>query len=385
MLRPAPLLALLLGTALLRGQQASLHAGLAADPDGSGPAALVWLRREYLPALATWPHGRDPLAAVVVHWRGQEFTFDELPGTGAGGYAQGEFCLPGADSVLFSCGTDGVEDWFVPANCTPSGRPAQLVRALGIRTGAPARTIDIAAMCGNLGGSLPADDPRLQWIGLGAANCGELTFTCWQVGDRLRVRGRSGGGLLLPAFLAFAATLPPGADASARWATVPDDDTARWSLRAFAGRDSDRAEATRQLAAASDPRARTTLRLLLRADASTRTAAMDGLVRLQAAEQLPRILAAADPALPDTVAMAGEAVTELWPELPLALRGQVRAALENHPAEALRQLDPDRDSRNAGSDPVGVQALPNRWLLPLLATGAGLLGLWLRERQRLRA
>jgi fermentation-respiration switch protein FrsA (DUF1100 family) len=101
---------------------------------------------------------------------------------------------------------------------------------------------------------------------------------------------------------------------------------------------------------------------------------MDALVRLQAAAELPRILAAADADMPLATAMAETAATELWPHASEATRQQVRDVVaRNQALDQSRWIASDASLRDA------------RWRMVAIASVslACLVGLWLRERARL--
>jgi hypothetical protein len=190
----------------------------------------------------------------------------------------------------------------------------------------------------------------------------------------VRVRGRSGGGLLLPAMCVWLANLQPDEAPDSSW-NAPVPPLPRWQLRAFASRDGDRTEAVRQLVCDDSPGATDALDALLHADCQIRITAMDSLVRRQAAGQWRRILAAAEPDHPGTVAMAREAILALWPWLPANEYPLVRAALQAHASPVLRQL---------AATPLPVSLADARWpaMAWLSVIACGLLGFWLRERVR---
>jgi hypothetical protein len=126
------------------------------------------------------------------------------------------------------------------------------------------------------------------------------------------------------------------------------------------------------------------LTALLHADDQSRVAAMDGLVRQQDAEALPRIVAAADPQLPETVAMAQSAIAALWPKAGSATRAEVRRLLAKHPAVPLRNFDLDALTPPAGSATAARGSAAPRTLAWLAVIECLLFGLWLRERRRLQ-
>jgi len=374
-------LACCLLTAWLAGQEPAICVQFAADADGKGPPALVWLRQDFLPGLSGWPAGLDGSRAFVLRASARGITARAtnaaLPG---GAYLAGEFRLPDTGSILLSCDQDGVEDWFAPGGAPLPGRLRQLLGDLGADT--PGfRTIDVAALAGHLGRVLEGD-PESPLLGLGAAWCGEVTWHTFAGVPGFRVRGRSGGGLLLPCAIVFWATLPEPRD-PATWWTSSGPLPARWSLRAFAARDGDRAEAARQLGRAAAGSFSSVLTALLHADDQSRVAAMDGLVRQQDAAALPRIVAAADPQLPETLAMAQSAIAALWPKAGSATREEVRRLLAKHPAAPLRHFDLGALAPPARPT-AGGSAAP-RTLAWLAVIEFLVFGLWLHERRRLQA
>jgi hypothetical protein len=156
------------------------------------------------------------------------------------------------------------------------------------------------------------------------------------------------------------------------------------SLRAFAARDADRAEAARQLGRANSTESLTALRALLHAEDAVRLAAIDALVRRREAEELPRIVAAAGPSMPWAALAASDAVRELLPAASPAARQRTRAAIAASQNTGLRRLDLGQfDARSAAPAPpaYGRRA---RDLLLLGVLAIGLYGLWSRERARLR-
>jgi hypothetical protein len=225
------------------------------------------------------------------------------------------------------------------------------------------RTLDVPALVGNVAGAAVEGDGDAQQLALGAAHCGELTLAVRSDRGRLRAEGRSGGGLVVPALLLW---LAQRRDAGATLAGVHDG----WRLRAFGARDGDRAEAVRQVQRAGGD-AVPVLSALLHADEPSRVGAIDGLLRLRAAGELPRIAAAAEPDLPLATAMARAAVRELWPLASAATRQRTRAVLAASLAldESILDAEPAMDGRY-------------RWLAALSVLFTGLFGLWWRERLR---
>lgn len=356
--------ALLLGlaaAATLDAQAPLLRATFAADAAASGPPALVWLRRDLLAQRPEWPAGLRPTDAFTVTWRetGVAITAGEpLPkGTYLAGGVLADDC-----EVLVRCAPSGIEDWSVTGATLPPSI-LRLAQLFDLRVDAPPRAIDVAAAAGNLLPAMLDDDPRRPLCGVGAAECGELMLEVQRTATGLHLRGRSSGGLLLPAVILWLGSAPMPAELSTTAAPQAPTDELRWSVRGFTARDGGRPEAARQLARSHSSNGLAALRALLHADDSTRCAAIDSLIRLGAADELPRIVAAGK-GQPLATAMAEAAVTELWD-----------------------RATPDR---RAGIAPpggaAGDDAPPSsrRLLLPLTALFFGLLSFWLRERRRLQ-
>jgi hypothetical protein len=105
---------------------------------------------------------------------------------------------------------------------------------------------------------------------------------------------------------------------------------------------------------------------------------------LHAAEELPRIIAAADSARPGTTLAAVQAVRELWPAASPPARQQARGAIQRSANLELRGLDL---AALAGEPLATLPAEATldgrcRTLLWLSLSAFGLCGIWLRERQR---
>lgn len=373
MLRPL-VMALAIGCAL-PAQTAAIRAVFAADARGEGPPALVWLRRELLSQQPGWPAGLDPLQQLRVEATasGCVFAASALP---LRGYLDGEFVLPGVGSVLLSCDQNGLEDWFAPA----AGELPASIEAVRQRLGevmAPMpRSVDAAAFCGSIAGGLVDADPRQLLLTLGMRRCGEVTFQCWRQPDGLRVRGRSDGGLLLPALGAFLAGLPDLRELQQHWQDGGLYGRDALSVRAFASRDGDRAEAARQLARTPSPAAQATLRALLYSDDPCRLSAMDSLRRHRDPEQLVRLVAAADPRLPQSLDLARDAIAELWPLLSESQQQLTRQRIDAV-APAMRSYLPAA---------AAVAADRRGAMIAMLAVLMfSLFGFWLRERMRLGA
>lgn len=355
-----------------------LHVAFAAAPARHGVPALAWLAERHLPARAEWPAGLDPRRPFALRLDATRLgimaTTVELP---ADTVAAGSCTIGDGEPMLFRCHTDGSEDWFVPSNFPVPPAWRKLLEAIdGRHTDVP-HTLATAVVAGHLAGGLADGDPRAELLRLGAAHCGDVTWLAFWQGSTLRVRGRSDGGLLLPAaLLVLAAERGDGPDGL--------------QLRAFGARDVDRAEAARRLLGSDERLALPTLRALLFADDATRLAAIDTLVRRHCTDELPAIVAAATAAMPWSALAAEHAVRELWVDAEPLVRQRTRAALQRSDSVPLRSIDTERLPRRVphatasatAEEPAdgGPQA---RALILLGLLTIGIAGLWQRERARL--
>lgn len=368
--------AIAFGFAVAGQQPATLRAQFAADPAGAGPLALVWLRREVLAQLPGWPVGRRAGEGFVVLAEPDRVRI--RPTTAAlpdGAYLVAEFTLPGLAPVLGECRSDGIEQWSLPAATAAPPAVERLLASLGPTPDGIARTTDVAALLGHVAPPAADGDPFAALLAAGGSLCGEATWQVRRIGSSLHVRGRSDGGLLLPAALIWLA----GHRTGGAFAAPPVSSDERLRHRAFTARDGDRAEATRQLLRAG-PAEHRTLRALLGADPEARVAAIDALVRQRAASALPRIVVAAEQDSPATVLAVSDAVRELWPIAAADERTATAAALQRSPIAALRTLAPD----GASDAPATAASWRLRWFVLLGCSATMLFGFWQRERYRQR-
>ncbi|MEO6598030.1 MAG: hypothetical protein ABIP94_25075 [Planctomycetota bacterium] len=291
--------------------------------------------------------------------------------------AAGSCAFGSASPLLWSCADDGSEDWFVPLELRVPASFRQVLQALEADLIDEPRRLDVSVVIGHLAAAMSDGEPRADLLHLGGSLCGEVTWIAWRTQTHLRVRGRSGGGLLLPAALiALASEGSPGV-------------TTAMSLRAFGSRDGDRSEAARQLSRTSGE-ALVTLRALLCAEDQVRFAAIDALVRLRAVEEMPRIVAAADPAKPWASLAAADAVRTLWVDASPLVRERTRVALAQSPSRTLRAIDTASLATKRPAPPLvedvgDTIALERpRSLLLLFLLAVGVHGLWRRERSLLR-
>jgi hypothetical protein len=339
----------------------------------SGKAAIARLCDEVLPRRAEWPTGLAHTAALSLEFSpaGLRITPTEVP-LPPHTLAAGSVQFGQNPDVLFALADDGIEDWFVPASFTPPASYAHLLRLLQADEVDQPRTFDMAVLAGHLAGPRIDGDPHAELATL-AALCGDLTFTAWRTDRYLRVRGRSEGGLLLPAMLIARLS----GDRNAPLAALP--------LRAFSARDGDRGEAIRQLLRGEEAVATRTLRSLLLADDELRLSAIDTLIRRHATDELPRIVAAARPGMPLATQAAIDALQELWIDASPEARQRTKEALARSSAPDLRRIDP-ADLPNHGTPapslPLETSDSRARLLLLLFVAAAGIYSFWLRERSR---
>jgi hypothetical protein len=335
-----------------------------------GPAAVRTLLRELLPAEPGWPAALQPEQSLVVTWQDQRWHFaaSNTAPPGAALFAVALWPTAGGPPAVGSCDTNGIEDWFVPTDWSSSAPESRWLAQFAPADGGGPRTYHVATLIApQLEPSLDGS-PTRKLLEL-AAECGELCVVAWQSNLGLRVRGRSEGGLSVPAFLLW------------RLGANPPDAATDLRLHALAACDSERSAAARLGSRAASFGA-TLWQALLYADDATRLAAIDSLVRRGEAAALPAVVAAADPRLPLSLQATADAVRELWSTLPTRDQPGLLRALAQSAAPGLRSLAvelaaaPGSRFARQGVDP-GARA---RWLLALGCLAAGVYGLWLRER-----
>lgn len=338
------------------------------------PCAIARLCDDFLPHRAEWPAGAtaDTPLLLELSPRGLQLTTAELP-LPPRTLAAGSLHFGNGPELVFALTDDGTEDWFVPLSLQPPPAYTRLLHELQAADLDLPRTIDIAVLAGHLAGPRIDGDQRAELARL-AALCGELTFVAWRTEHHLRIRARSDGGLLLPALLI------------ARLAQDSPTPFTALPLRAFSARDGDRGEATRQLLLGNQAEATRTLRALLLADDELRLQAIDTLVQRRATDELPRIIAAASPAMPLATLAAIDALRALWIDTSPAARQRTLAALARSTSPDLRRIDPATlPSRISPAPPLPPETTDSRarLLLLLFVMGTGIYSLWLRERTRL--
>lgn len=366
--------ALLLGGAVAQAPTADFTVQVAfarAALRGAVPA-IAWLCEQELPSRPEWPENLDADRPFAVEWTAHGLRVLPLRLPLADGIAASGACRLGdGPSLLWQCTHDGIEDWFVPLDLVLPTAWRVLLHDLDADVLGTPRTITLSVVVGHLAGGLADGDPRAEFLQLGASQCGDVTWFAWRTTTHVRVRGRSEGGLMLPALL----TLLAHSDGPA---------PSPLAVRAYAARDGERPEATRQLGVATAPANVETLRDLLHADDTTRLCAIDALIRRGAADELPFIVAAGEEQMPLAAMAAADALRALWIDASPLTRQQTRTALQHSDCLALRSLDLDALPRHPIPAPPAEPTLDHRLraLVWLALLGIGMLGVWLRERRR---
>ncbi|MCA8949039.1 MAG: hypothetical protein KDE27_06020, partial [Planctomycetes bacterium] len=347
-----------------------VEVAFAADAALSGLPAIQWLCGTLLPMRDEWPSGlrNDQSFVVTLAAGGLAIAPNSVPLPDGALYAGSIEYAPGK-RVLCTCAPDGTEDWFVPKDVRPPRSWLALLQLLRALECDRFRTVDLGVAVGHLLGGTAVGDAGRDSIQIGASLCADVTWKAWWNSEYLRVRGRSDGGLLLPA------TLLVLARERGNGAPTP------LPMRAFIARDGDREEAVRQMARGERSDDRVALLAMLHGNDELRLTAIDSLVRLGAAADLPRIVAAASPELPLTTVAAADAVEALWPRASEATRSKTRSALAASSTAALRNLDPNR-IREPLRGPIPGITEHWRILVGLFLLATCLFGLWLRERAR---
>lgn len=375
-IRASHLFAAWLGAVLPAQALPTVQATIAAAPQRSAVPGIEWLCAGPLTRRPEWPAGRDPELsfAVQIDGDGMRVLGDGValpPNVVAAGSCRIDDAV-----MLWSCRNDGSEDWYVPRDFALPAAWRRMLHDLQADVIDEPRSLDAAVVIGHLAGMLVDGDPRGELLRLGSAECGEVTWQAWTTPTHVRVRGRSEGGLLLPAaLLLLARERPPVA-------------TASLALRAFAARDGDRAEAARQCVRAPGAKTVRALGALLLADDQVAFAAVDALRRLGNADALPQIVAAARADTPWTALAAADALRDLWPLATPVVRQRTRAAIAHSDSVTVRAVD--LDALTGVVSPVPAERAADgaaarvRLLVVLCLVATLLYGLWARERVRLR-
>lgn len=351
------------------GQAERLQWHFASGCAERGPAAVRALLREVLATESTWPPGLDAGRSLVATWQGERWHFAPSPAEPPHGawFTVALWTDEGPAKAVGSCDAEGLEDWFLPLDGTSAAPVARFVEWLAPLDHGGPRAYQVANLVAQHLGPTLEGSPARRLLEL-AAECGDLCLVAWRAGEVLRVRGRSAGGLSVPAILLWRLDARPAAEASLR-------------LHALAARDGERTAAAR-LGSNAQSFAPRLWQALLYADDATRLAAIDSLVRRGTAEALSSMVAAAEPDLPLSLLATTEAVRELWSRVPAPDRQVLLRALDQSTTPQLHGLAAELNAptrprlANTELDP-GTRA---RWLLGLGCVAAGLYGLWLRAR-----
>jgi hypothetical protein len=364
-----------------------LHAAIASSDFRSNTPAIAWLCDEYLPSLPQWPEGLNPhesyslslsLAGLTI-----QATEVDLPQNAV---AIGSFSFEAASEdppLIWRCDPNGREQWYIPSGFYMPNQWQRLLHAIEADLVDTPRTLAIAVLAGHLAGAQLDNNPQSSLVRLAPALCGDATWIAWQQDNYTRVCGRSAGGLVLPLTLLVLAIEGNGRNLSAL------------SLRAFASRDADQAEAGRQLGRPDKELDVHTLRSLLHAGDKVRLAAIEALIRHGDTSSLPLIIGAADATKPWAVIAARDAVIRLWPITSEQDRHATRAALRKSDVPVLKNLDTNslptspvtpRDSNLTNELATSQNASNPRRnaLIILFFMSVGLLALWSRERTLLQ-
>ena len=355
-------------------QPAVLRAVCRADVAATADPGLQWLVTKCLPQRGEWPAELPPDAPLAIELSREGLRIGRASVPPPQGCAlAGSVSFERGPDALWSCAPDGTEDWYLPLDFAPPSAWSALLQKLQVDALQTPRTFDLAVLLGHLTTGAPDGDPRAALLHVGATACGPVTWTAWRSERHLRVRGRSLGGLMLPAVLVH---LAASAD------TAPID---RLPLRAFTSRDGDRDEATRQLVRASGDAGAQTLRALLHGDDLQRLVAIDALVRRGDTAALPRIVAAASPQEPLASLAACDAVRSLFAQASPLERQQTRAAINRSADRNMRAIDVEALLPTTRRTTVADDGSQRARVLALLCLAAlSLYGLWSRERSRLR-
>ena len=369
---PSPMLcalvSALVSAAISAQELPTAHVAFAADQQNYGPPAIVWLRHELLAPRSEWPKGQRAEDAFALHVSQGYLRIAPSLALPAGVAATGEGTLPDGIQWSFCCTVDGHDELVLRGGKIPSSL-VQMLEALHVNVGGAPRRINLPALTGHLTGATLEGDAERALLPLAAMQCGDVTFSVTQRNGEFVVCGGSDGGLFLPALVLWLA-------ASGASALKTPDAATSFSLRAFSGLDGDRAEAARQLQRAGGT-AIHGLRALLHGEEDCQLAAIDGLIRLGATAELPRIVAAAASARPLVTNAAANAVHELYPHATALSRQATRAALAASTVLSLDILPIEVANDSAAN-------LRMRGLMLLTIITAVVFGCWQRERSLLR-
>lgn len=367
-----------------------VHAAIAAATHRKQVPAIAWLCEEFLPSLPQWPADLDPQQplALSLSLTGLQIRATDVT-VPPGAVAVGTFSFAAAtanedNAIAWRCDHNGHERWHVPKQMQLPHTWRNLLHTLEADLVGTARTLSVPVIAGHLAGGMADGDPAAAALRLCPSLCGDATWMSTQHDGYLEVRGRSGGGLMLPAALVAIAIVDGGGELSTL------------SMRAFAARDGDQAEAARQLGRSDRTVDVATLRSLLRGDDPVRLTAIESLVRHRQSQELVNIIAAARADKPWATIAARDAVKRLWPIASITDRNAARAAMHQSDIPQLQELaaselvlgsSVELPTSLAGNTQPQVEIISDRarLLIVLFLASIGLFGLWLREREALLA
>jgi hypothetical protein len=316
--------AMLAGLAPAQSAGLRVDALLAADAERNGPAGWTFVREYLLPQLVSDPSGVPPIGdalRVRVDDQGNLDVQPDVLGEDLGAaYARIRLFVDGEVCAQGTCAFDGTERWELDAPIEPM--PPLLGRLIAL-VGPSARhgwlEVDVSTAVGNLMTAATAADALSEAMTLGAFECGMLgLFSRTTSGGRLRVVGKSDGGLTLPAVFAALAVHQGGPGPSGPGASERDD-LERWLVLAASAHAAERDEALRQLSRFDDRKAREALTHNLLDDGPARTIAVHGLARdRHALDPLLRAAERGDP-------LAADVAKDLLPDA-------VQSVMAAHPA-----------------------------------------------------
>jgi hypothetical protein len=230
-----------------------------------------------------------------------------------------------------TCDAQGLETWRAPRGLALRTPPLQaLATELDLARAPGPVWLDVAALIGGRAAGVQMESPLGRLLTLGAVECGDLIVQLHAEGDDIVVRGRSRGGLVLPALLLHLAAR----------STPPPTPAQAWQALAYAARDSRREEAALQLAFSTDVSALPTLRSLLFARDAVQGRAAEALARRSDPTALVPLARALQTTTPTQRAALETAIATLWPRAPAALRSRARMDAPATLTVALGQATP---------------------------------------------
>ena len=316
--------ALLAAAPRAQAPELRVEAVLAPDAARSGPPAWTFVREDVLPQVVRDENGVPPLSAATRIRLDAEGKLDVQPDRLeedlGDAYARFRLFVGGQAVAEGRCAFDGTERWEVDTRLTDAGTLPPILDRLRAMVGPSADRgwiqVDVSTAIGNLMAASAAADVLSDAMTLGAFECETLmVFARPTSRSTLRVVGKSGGGLTLPAVFA-ALAMGQGGPGPGGPGRGDRDELERHLLLAASAQAAEREEALRQLARFDDAQARDALTRNLFDDGPARTIAVHGLARDRSA--LDPLLRAAEKGDP----LAADVAAGLLPE---AVRGTIPA------------------------------------------------------------